>query len=367
MRHRQGIDSAPERRGSQDEVTSPRGPLQAVTERLRADPIPGTALDAVITVDAAGVIVGLNRAAQRILGRGRSEALGRPGLELLPEGLRSARLERLWRLVSSEPVGVLSGKIELSAVRADGSEFPVELVFSRTDESPARFTAWIRDLSVQRSATEQLACRAAQLALAEQAAHSGSWEWNTDTLELRWSDNLFRLFGVEPQRISPTVEFVLDRTHPDDRTAVEQAAALSLKGGHLEPLGYRIIRPDGTVRHLRASFAPTGESSGLAGHRIGLVQDVTEPLRGSRGIAAREDLGQLLAGRRDELRPPRLTPRELEVLCLAAQGHSGPEIAVRLFVSPATIKSHFENLYGKLGVCDRASAVARALRLGLMR
>jgi PAS domain S-box-containing protein len=366
VRHSQGADGAPEGRDSQDEITSSRASLQAVPEHLRADPIPDTALDAVITIDAHGVVVGLNRAARRLLGGGRSQAVGRPGLELLPEELRTARFERLWRLVSSEPLGILSGKVELSAVRADGSEFPVELVFSRTDDSPPRFTAWIRDLSLERSTAEELARRRAQLELAEQAAQSGSWERNTETLELRWSDNLFRLFGVEPRGISPTVEFVLDRTHPDDRAVVERAAALSLKRGHLEPVRYRIVRPDGAVRDLRASFPPAGDSSGFAGHRVGLVQDVTEPLRGSRAIAAHEDLAQLLVGRRDELQRPRLTPRELEVLRLAAQGQSGPEIAARLFVSPATIKTHFENLYAKLGVCDRASAVAKALRLGLM-
>jgi DNA-binding CsgD family transcriptional regulator len=79
------------------------------------------------------------------------------------------------------------------------------------------------------------------------------------------------------------------------------------------------------------------------------------------------ELGRFLARRRGELQPQPLTPRELEVLRLAAQGHSGPEIAARLFVSPTTIKTHFENIYAKFGVSDRASAVAKALRLGLIK
>jgi DNA-binding CsgD family transcriptional regulator len=61
-----------------------------------------------------------------------------------------------------------------------------------------------------------------------------------------------------------------------------------------------------------------------------------------------------------------LTPRELEVIRLAAQGLPGPRIAERLVLSPATIKTHFANIYAKLGVGDRAAAVARALRLGLI-
>lgn len=62
-----------------------------------------------------------------------------------------------------------------------------------------------------------------------------------------------------------------------------------------------------------------------------------------------------------------LTIREREVLQLAAEGVAGPGIAERLVLSPATVKTHFEHIYGKLGVHDRAGAVARAMRLGLIR
>lgn len=70
----------------------------------------------------------------------------------------------------------------------------------------------------------------------------------------------------------------------------------------------------------------------------------------------------------DDLTEPMqpLTPRELEVLELAAEGQSGPMIAEKLVVSPATVRTHFENIYGKLGVGDRAGSVAKAMRLGLI-
>jgi DNA-binding CsgD family transcriptional regulator len=61
-----------------------------------------------------------------------------------------------------------------------------------------------------------------------------------------------------------------------------------------------------------------------------------------------------------------LTPREREVLQLAAEGLSGPSIADRLVVSASTVKTHFSNIYEKLGVGDRAAAVARGLRFGLI-
>jgi DNA-binding CsgD family transcriptional regulator len=63
---------------------------------------------------------------------------------------------------------------------------------------------------------------------------------------------------------------------------------------------------------------------------------------------------------------PKLTPRELDVLRLAAEGHTGPMIAATLFLSTATVKTHFANIYRKLDVSDRAAAVAKAMRLRLI-
>jgi DNA-binding NarL/FixJ family response regulator len=64
--------------------------------------------------------------------------------------------------------------------------------------------------------------------------------------------------------------------------------------------------------------------------------------------------------------PGRLTPRELEVLELVAAGNTNREAATRLFISAATVKSHLLNIYAKLGVQDRAAAVAEAFSQGLL-
>jgi len=61
-----------------------------------------------------------------------------------------------------------------------------------------------------------------------------------------------------------------------------------------------------------------------------------------------------------------LTPREREILELTAQGFLAPDIGRRLYLSPATVKTHLQRLYGKLGVSDRAAAVAEAMRRGLL-
>jgi PAS domain S-box-containing protein len=83
-------------------------------------------------------------------------------------------------------------------------------------------------------------------------------------------------------------------------------------------------------------------------------------------VAMGHELGHFFRSRRGELSPTVLTPRLLEVLQLAADGLTGPAIAERLHLSPSTIKRHFEEIYTRLGVSDRAAAVAVAMRRGLI-
>ena len=77
-------------------------------------------------------------------------------------------------------------------------------------------------------------------------------------------------------------------------------------------------------------------------------------------------LAQQVQERERSDRPPRLTPREQEVLQLISEGLSAPEIGRRIHLSPTTVKSHLHKLYEKLGVSDRAAAVAEAMRRGLL-
>ncbi len=80
-----------------------------------------------------------------------------------------------------------------------------------------------------------------------------------------------------------------------------------------------------------------------------------------------DELGSFFARRRGELKPSPLTKREHEVLVLAAAGLTVGEICERLTISPSTAKTHLEHIYAKLDVSNRTSAVAHALRVGLIQ
>jgi DNA-binding CsgD family transcriptional regulator len=78
------------------------------------------------------------------------------------------------------------------------------------------------------------------------------------------------------------------------------------------------------------------------------------------------EIGYVLARRHGELVRPVLTPRQLQMLQLAATGHSAADIALELSLSPATVKRHFADAYARLGVADRAAAVGEVMREGLV-
>ena len=90
--------------------------------------------------------------------------------------------------------------------------------------------------------------------------------------------------------------------------------------------------------------------------------------RGGTALAAEVQAGlaQEIQDRERSDGRPNLTPRETEVLSMIAEGMSAPEIAKRIHLSPTTVKTHLHTLYEKLGVSDRAAAVAEAMRRGLL-
>jgi PAS domain S-box-containing protein len=111
---------------------------------------------------------------------------------------------------------------------------------------------------------------------AEQLARTGSWDWNLEADVLLWSDNMFRLLGLEPAEVTPTTDYVVGRIHPEDRERVEQELEAARAVGLLPDVTYRITMPDGSVRSLRSFGAVADEREGRPSRLIGSVQDVTE-------------------------------------------------------------------------------------------
>lgn len=114
--------------------------------------------DCIVTMDHTGAILEFNRAAEETFGYRRADAIGRPlGDLLVPPALRDRHRQGLERYLATEKPAILGKRFEISAVRADGSEFPVEVGVARIhSDGPPMFTGFIRDITERRRVAEAL-------------------------------------------------------------------------------------------------------------------------------------------------------------------------------------------------------------------
>lgn len=128
-------------------------------------------------------------------------------------------------------------------------------------------------------AQEQIARRERQLAEAQELAHIGSWEWDMTTNTVTWSDELFRLFGLEPQSVELNYESFLERVHPEDRTFVARTVELALRDHGPFSFDHRIVLPAGGERWLYVRGGVIADENGKAIRMAGKAQDVSEKKR----------------------------------------------------------------------------------------
>jgi len=109
----------------------------------------------------------------------------------------------------------------------------------------------------------------------EALAHIGRWQTNLSTGERFWSDEIYRIIGLEPDCIMPSVDSFYDIVHPDDIERVQKNAEWAEQVGHKDII-YRILRPDGTIRHLHDQAKADTDSQGRLIMLSGTVQDITD-------------------------------------------------------------------------------------------
>ncbi len=134
--------------------------------------------------------------------------------------------------------------------------------------------------------TERARPSRAALEGAERLAQTASWDWDLEADVLLWSDNMFRLLGLEPGAITPTPEYVIEQTHPDDRQRVEAEIEAARRQRIPPEVTYRVVLPDGRIRVLRGATTAVAEmSDGRPSHLIGSVQDLTDEIEAQRKLA----------------------------------------------------------------------------------
>ncbi len=237
-----------------------------------------------IAVCEDGILVDANDQMVKLLGYGsRAEMVGKPVIELVaPESRELVR--RTIESGRAEPY-------EHLAIRKDGTVFPVEVCGRTMARSPhhVRVTA-VRDMTARKQAEDELRTLTERLKLAAATASIAVWDWNLRTNEAVWDERAFEIHGLPPRPGGRIVfQDWADRVHPEDlpgQLAALERTIAERKTGTRE---FRIIRPDGSVRHLQGAEVVILDKDGTPARVVGVNHDITERKQAESALRASEE------------------------------------------------------------------------------
>ncbi len=325
----------------------------------------------IIKADTGGEIVLVNDQAERLFGYTREELLGKGTEVLLPDRFRGRHADHRAEYAADAHARPMGAGLELFARRKDGREFPVEVSLGPLKSAQGTLlSSAIRDITDRKRVEDELRRSREQLAEAERVARMGSLEWDLTNDHTTWSDGLFALHGLTREEFAPSSGGAAERVYPEDRARVTETLERAIAERSVFTLEYRGMRADGRVRTLRCHGEVVVDATGEPTRVVAIVQDITdaklaqEALQSTSADLERRasELQQIAlnVADADPLHAP-LTPRQLEILRLVAQGHTSAAIAERLFVTEGTIKWHVKQILAKTNSATRAEAVARVL------
>jgi PAS domain S-box-containing protein len=259
-------------------MQDPGGTRESCSADVSADALLAAVLeivdDAVISCDDRGAITSWNHAANRCFGYAASEVLGSASSRLFPGHLRD-EIQSVFEVATS---GGRVDHVETEILRKDGMPMPVSIsACSVTVGSVSPTTVLVvRDVTEQALAQATLAELELRVRESEALAKVGSWLWDLRSGVVQWSDEFYRIHGVDPLIFDGTLDGHFAAIHADDRDRIRAAIASSVASARPFEGRYRIVRPGGEVRHLHARAHPTIGSDGTVLGLRGIAQDVTD-------------------------------------------------------------------------------------------
>ena len=258
------------------------GIVRDITERKRGDTVRDalaaivrSTTDAVVGKTTEGIVTSWNAGAERLYGYSAQEMIGKPLAILAPPG-KASEIVRLTELVRA---GQVVEDYETRRAHKGGRLLDVSLTLAPIRDN-AGITVGVstiaRDITRRKEAERALRESEARLEEAQRIAHLGSWEWSITDGSLDTSAEALRIYGLEDRASVATFAASLERIHPADRPAVVAAVQEVLAGRSPFSIDYRIVKPDGSVRHVLGTAKVVLDAAGRPSRMVGTVQDVTE-------------------------------------------------------------------------------------------
>ena len=152
----------------------------------------------------------------------------------------------------------------------------------------ARFIVLSRDITARKHTEADLSIITDRLTEAQRIALIGNWSLNAKTGELYWSDEIFRLFEIDPTRFQPTYEGFLNAIHPEDKDAVNKAYTESVANRAPYEIDHRLLMADGRVKWVHEHCHSEFDAAGAHLLSVGTVQDITARREAENALLASE-------------------------------------------------------------------------------
>jgi len=180
-------------------------------------------------------------------------------------------------------------EIAIEALTSGATDYVLKTRLSRLAPSVHRALREARERAERKRAEEALRRSEMYLAAAEQLSHTGSFGWNAATGDIYWSDETYRIFECELST-KPTVQMVIDRTHPDDRTHLRQIIDRAAIEGSDFSAEHRLMMSNGSVKYIQfLAHRATGEDPESLVF-VGAVTDITERRRAEETLREQANL-----------------------------------------------------------------------------
>ena len=181
--------------------------------------------------------------------------------------------------------------LEYRILRPDGLVSHIHAIGQPTARQPGKmseFICTVMDITERKLAEEKLRRSEAYLADGQRLSHTASWAWNVMTGEILWSQELFRIYGFEPEKTSLDYPSLLNRIHADDRDRAQKTFEDAVRKKKDYELAYRVVRQDGTVRHLHNIAHPVFDNAGRLIEYVGTTIDTTERVQAEASLRESE-------------------------------------------------------------------------------
>ena len=254
------------------ELRTTNADLQQQKEYL--DGLIDLAPDAVILADENFNVLRVNKEFTRIFGYAPEQAVGQwlPDL-IVPEEFRADAMKNRVLLSSGQRV-----YLEAVRQRKGGARFLTSVAAARISPGIGQVAIYLiyRDISERKDAEEKLRRSEASLLEGQRLSHTGSWTHDVSTGVVTVSPEVLRIFDARPGEDTSSAEFHFKRIHPEDRPRVELDYAQSRMAKADFEFDYRVLLPDGKIKHIHNIGHPVLNDAGEIAKYVGTAMDVTE-------------------------------------------------------------------------------------------